>query len=390
MASNGPTIASNVTSCIHGQIITDRLGLIQSGWHIMAGRNILSEEQFQTRIAQEWRRSERSGRPALLVLFDNLESSCDSQDSFLENVCSTFRETDVFGWFHSGITFGAIFLELGERNFDDGRSEVMHKVDLLVISRSGKGRKQICATPYDLPPYNGRSTGKEDLERIAELLKSGPSAEHWVTSTIKRTADVFGSLLLLIILSPLLLSLAACVRLTSRGPALFRQTRAGLGGRPFTLFKFRTMVILSDASMHQEYVRDFISGKAKQNLDEHGQAVFKLTNDTRVTRIGRFLRRTSLDELPQLWNVLRGEMSLVGPRPSLPYEVEQYGLWHRRRVYQLKPGLTGLWQVRGRSLCNFDEMIRMDLQHGRDDSLALYFRVLLETPKAVLHGTGAH
>ena len=356
----------------------------------MAGRQINSEGQFRLRVAQEWRRSERSGRPALLVLFDGFHSSSKGRDVFLDLISSTFRETDVFGWFQADTTFGVIFLELGDCGIDEARNAILNKVHGRVLSHKRSIAEGIRATAHVLPPYDGYSKGDENTTRVAELLKTYIFEGNWAALAIKRAADVCGSLFLLVTLSPLFLLIAACVRFSSRGPALFRQTRAGLGGRPFILFKFRTMRVDNDATLHQKYLKDFISGKAKKNLTENGQAVYKLTNDPRVTRIGRFLRRTSLDELPQLWNVLRGEMSLVGPRPSLPYEVEQYGLWHRRRVYQLKPGLTGLWQVRGRSLCNFDEMIRMDLQHGRRDSLALYFKVLFATPKAVFHGTGAH
>ena len=353
-------------------------------------REIHSQEQFRLRIAQEWRRSERSGRPALLVLFDGLQLSSERRSDFLNIVCSVFRDTDVLGWFQGEVTFGVIFLELGDTDIEEAREAILRKVQKLVFVRTNLFTKGIGITTYVLPPYvkagqdNGRST------EFAELLRMDQPEGGWVTPAVKRIADICGSFILLALMLPILLAISACIRLTSRGPALFRQTRAGLGGRPFLLYKFRTMRIDCDPTLHQDYVKQFIAGKAEKNLNESGEAVYKLTKDPRVTRIGRFLRRTSLDELPQLWNVLRGDMSLVGPRPPLPYEVEEYSLWHRRRVYQLKPGLTGLWQVRGRSRCSFDEMIRMDLQHGRQDSLALYFKVLFETPKAVFYGSGAH
>jgi lipopolysaccharide/colanic/teichoic acid biosynthesis glycosyltransferase len=150
------------------------------------------------------------------------------------------------------------------------------------------------------------------------------------------------------------------------------------------------MLVDNDPSAHVEYVKQFIEGNTAYNTDAAGRPVFKLTDDSRVTKFGGFLRKTSLDELPQLWNVLRGDMSLVGPRPPIPYELAFYDTWHHRRVLDVKPGLTGIWQVHGRSRCNFDEMVRMDLQLARDAGLPLYFRILLETPKAVIQGSGAH
>jgi lipopolysaccharide/colanic/teichoic acid biosynthesis glycosyltransferase len=147
----------------------------------------------------------------------------------------------------------------------------------------------------------------------------------------------------------------------------------------------------NNSSIHKDYVRRFISGKAYFNEGEHGQSpVYKLVDDTRVTRVGRFLRRSSLDELPQLLNVLKGEMSLVGPRPPIPYECDDYELWHRRRLLEAKPGITGLWQVNGRSKTTFDDMVRLDLRYARSWSLWLDIKILLKTPQAVLSREGAY
>jgi lipopolysaccharide/colanic/teichoic acid biosynthesis glycosyltransferase len=192
------------------------------------------------------------------------------------------------------------------------------------------------------------------------------------------------------VLSPVLLVVAATVKLTSRGPVLFRQKRIGQHGKPFTFLKFRSMYINNDASEHKEYVRKLIEGRAEQKADAaNGNTVFKLANDPRITPVGRFLRRTSLDELPQLFNVLSGEMSLVGPRPPVPYEVEVYATWHRRRLLEAKPGITGLWQVYGRSRVEFDDMVRLDLRYARACSPLLDLKILLQTPKAVFGGDGA-
>jgi lipopolysaccharide/colanic/teichoic acid biosynthesis glycosyltransferase len=184
--------------------------------------------------------------------------------------------------------------------------------------------------------------------------------------------------------------IAAAIKLTSKGSILFRQQRIGEHGVPFTFLKFRTMYINNDSSQHQEYVRQLIAGQAvKHPTNGKGEGVFKLTNDSRITPVGSFLRRTSLDELPQFINVLRGEMSLVGPRPAVTYEVEAYATWHRRRLLEAKPGITGLWQVQGRSRVGFDDMVRLDLRYARNCSPWLDLKILLQTPKAVIAGDGA-
>ena len=159
----------------------------------------------------------------------------------------------------------------------------------------------------------------------------------------------------------------------------------------FVFIKFRSMYVSTDAAIHKEYVRKFIVGKANSSAQEGSKkGVYKITNDPRVTWIGRLLRRTSLDEIPQFWNVLKGEMSLVGPRPPIPYEIEAYDIWHRRRLLESKPGITGLWQVHGRSKTTFDEMVRLDLQDSRMWTPMLDVKILLQTPRAVFSGDGAY
>jgi lipopolysaccharide/colanic/teichoic acid biosynthesis glycosyltransferase len=171
---------------------------------------------------------------------------------------------------------------------------------------------------------------------------------------------------------------------------IYEQERLGQRGARFRVKKFRTMYANNDPKIHQEYVQQYIAGK--EGLDNSGQAekpVYKLTKDPRITPIGSLLRKTSLDELPQFWNVLRGDMSLVGPRPPVPYEFEVYDIWHRRRVLEIKPGVTGLWQVSGRNRTRFDEMVRLDLQYCQSWSLWLDIKILLATPRAVFKGDGA-
>lgn len=354
----------------------------------MLDRQIYSEKQFRARIAQEWRRAERSGKPALLVLLDGLQSLPVERDRLVRSLSETLRETDVSGWFNSNRTFGVIFLEFGQTSFQHAREIVLSKMKNRVLSPPSLA-EEIFLAAYALPP------GPDDIDsdidpRFDKALWKIIANPDRIQPRVLRVLDVGGAAALLIALSPVLLAISAIVRLTSPGPALFRQARTGMAFRTFSLLKFRTMRMGNDDKPHRDYVKQFINGNAKHKSDKNGRQVYKLTDDDRVTRVGKFLRRTSLDELPQLWNVLRGDMSMVGPRPPIPYEVECYDLWHRKRVGELKPGLTGLWQVRGRSRCNFDEMVRMDIQHTRNRSLGLYFSVLLQTPWAVIRGCGAH
>jgi exopolysaccharide biosynthesis polyprenyl glycosylphosphotransferase len=205
---------------------------------------------------------------------------------------------------------------------------------------------------------------------------------------IKRLIDVAVAAALLILLSVVLLVCAVAIRLDSPGPIFFRQRRVGERGRNFTMLKFRTMRVDADQATHREYATSFIRGQASRQ-GATGAEVFKLARDHRVTRVGRWLRRSSLDELPQLWNVLRGEMTLVGPRPPIPYEVEQYQPTHKQRL-AVTPGITGLWQVRGRSNTTFEEMVALDLEYIRRRSLLLDLRILLATIPAVLSTRGVH
>lgn len=194
----------------------------------------------------------------------------------------------------------------------------------------------------------------------------------------KRVLDVLGALGALIVLSPVIALLALIVRLTSRGPVFYRSTRIGRGGRSFTFLKLRSMV--KDADLKRQHL---------SHLNEADGPVFKIARDPRITPIGRFMRSTSLDEVPQFWNVLKGDMSLVGPRPPIPQEVAQYEPWQLRRL-DVRPGLTCLWQISGRSRIGFQEWMRLDLEYIRHRSLALDIKILLRTIPAVLSREGAY
>ncbi len=210
-----------------------------------------------------------------------------------------------------------------------------------------------------------------------------PNLDAPIGYALKRPLDVVGALFLLTFFSPLMIFLSMLIRMSSPGPALFAQQRVGLHARPFTFYKFRTMNTQCDDTVHREYVSHFIQGS-----DGSPTTAFKLQSDPRVTQVGRWLRKTSLDELPQLFNVLRGDMSLVGPRPALPYEVAQYQPWHMQRLRRAKPGLTGLWQVEGRSRVPFEDMVRMDLHYASNCSLWGDLKLLARTVAVVWRGSG--
>ena len=201
----------------------------------------------------------------------------------------------------------------------------------------------------------------------------------------KRSIDVVVSAVGLVVLSPLLALIAIAVRLDSRGPALFKQTRVGRQGAPFTLLKFRSMSDRVDDSIHREAIEKVFAGEA---ISDDPKSPFKLTTDPRVTRLGAFLRRTSLDELPQLLNVLRGEMSLVGPRPMIPYELEHFQEWqHERHI--VRPGITGLAQVKSRGRANMDEILRLDVEYAQTCSFWNDVKLILQTFPIVFKGLGA-
>jgi exopolysaccharide biosynthesis polyprenyl glycosylphosphotransferase len=233
------------------------------------------------------------------------------------------------------------------------------------------------------------------MMKMAEVVaQGGTTGEAGHTKPLKpyrmkRTLDIIAASIGLVLAAPLAAIIAILIKLTSPGPVLFKQVRVGQNGREFVLYKFRSMYVGSDDSRHREYIKLFIEGRDEELRKLQGdKKLYKMTSDDRVTPIGKFLRRTSLDELPQLINVLRGEMSMVGPRPHLPYEVELYKDWHKRRLEGL-PGITGWWQIHGRSRVPFDEAVRMDLWYLEHQSIILDIRIMLRTITKAIVGRGA-
>jgi exopolysaccharide biosynthesis polyprenyl glycosylphosphotransferase len=215
----------------------------------------------------------------------------------------------------------------------------------------------------------------------------GPS---WFKLLLKRGVDILGSIIGIVIFMPVMLITALAIKVTSPGSVIFKQIRLGKKGTPFTFYKFRSMYMNTDNQIHRDYIRDYIKGHNEEvNQGDAEKPLFKIKFDPRITRIGRFIRKTSIDELPQFFNVLKGDMSLVGPRPPLPYEAEKYESWHLRRILEMKPGITGLWQVEGRSKTGWDDAVRLDIRYIQNWSLLLDVKILFKTVKEVLGDSGA-
>jgi len=205
---------------------------------------------------------------------------------------------------------------------------------------------------------------------------------------IKGIMSRLAAIVMIIILSPILLLISAAIRLDSPGNPLFAQKRVGEKGRNFTAYKFRTMRINNDDSAYRLYLEQYILQNAPYKIKNNGEPVFKLVDDPRITRIGALLRKSNLDELPQLLNIIKGEMVFIGPRPDIPFSVSMYRDWHYRRL-EIKPGITGLWQVAHRKNLNFDDMVRLDIQYIEQQSLPLDLKILLMTVKTIFTGDGS-
>lgn len=356
-------------------------------------REVLLEEAFRRRIAIERKRTERSREPFLLMLLEaGSQPSGDGLDKTLVGIVSAMksstRETDVVGWYKDRSTVGVMFTGLVISDKNSVLSTILGRVSVALQEEVSLERfNQITFSFHFFPDdWDEDSSGRPtDPVLYPDLFT--PTSDQRTLLRVKRFMDVAGSSLMILACLPLFAIIALAVKLTSKGPILFRQDRIGQYGRRFTFLKFRSMRVNNDEAVHKEYVTRLIAGVAERvPATGNGEGVYKLAGDKRITPIGKFLRKSSLDELPQFINVLRGDMSLVGPRPPIPYELAAYQTWHRRRVLQVKPGITGLWQVTGRSRVRFDDMVRLDLRYAISWSPWLDLKILLRTPGAVIKG----
>ncbi|MBN2037594.1 MAG: sugar transferase [Chitinispirillaceae bacterium] len=348
------------------------------------------QSYFRNMLNFEIRRTERSQKPFLLVLVTINEAIINSIDRktlerFRETLENMTRETDIKGWYRENKTVGIIYTDMSTQN----RQLILRKVK--------DGLKKIFG--HDIPNHAYINTflypedlGKEGTPDSIDALDALPDTTHPSTPTlfakaVKRAIDITGSIAGCIIFLPFFLLIPILIKCTSKGPVFFAQKRVGYNGKIFYMLKFRSMLVNNDPSLHKKFMQDYIKNQGSANADTK---VFKIVNDPRVTPFGRLIRKTSLDELPQFFNVLAGTMSLVGPRPAIPYETEEYDAWHKRRFVHIKPGITGFWQVYGRSITAFDSMVRMDIHYIRTWNLFMDLKLLFKTPVALLTVKGAY
>ena len=342
---------------------------------------LLPPNELLTHLSREKRRTERSKTPLSMVLYRLNGAAAGDADRLLDVLHTAKRETDILGHL-AGSQIVVLCPDTDQVGIQAFRKKIDSQVGGLPIDSAAAtypghlfDRVSDGATASDLPPAL--------LADTPGIIKHGYS--------LKRSIDIVGALLALVLFAPLMIVVAVLIALTSRGPVIYMQPRLGKGAVPFQFYKFRSMVANNDDRAHREFVAKLINKRhGDGSADQCGeQPSYKLKADPRVTPIGRIIRKTSIDELPQLINVLKGDMSLVGPRPPIPYEASNYDAWHLRRLLSVRPGITGLWQVEGRSRVGFNDMVRMDLRYIRGCSLSMDMRILLKNLIVVLRCEGA-
>ena len=360
-------------------------------------RPVLDEASFHRLICIERKRTERSRKPFLLMLLDTGDPLPDGEQvhllkRILTGLTPLTRETDSTGWYKQDSTVGLMFTEI----FMDDRGVVLGTIlervsDCLRSTLTLEQLNQISISFHIFPEEWSRKLGQFPNDRVLYPDVTGRNKRNTLLNVAKRLADILGSLAALVLFAPIFALIAALVKLTSQGPVIFRQERLGQFGKSFMFYKFRTMHLDNDSKIHHEFMKKIINGGSGSSVEGSNSVgrVYKMTDDPRITKIGKILRGLSLDELPQFINVLKGDMSLVGPRPPIAYEYLEYDLWHRRRLLEAKPGITGLWQVSGRSRIRFDDMVRLDLRYARTWSPWLDMKIVARTPGAVFFGHDA-
>ncbi|NLE00995.1 MAG: sugar transferase [Fibrobacter sp.] len=346
------------------------------------GLDFYRETHFKRLVVRERMRSERSRIPLLLVLLDFSEclehcyGRIEKIENFLKSLSIHIRETDLRGWYKKDRVIGILFTDTPP----DSKQIIISKINRGIDNHIGPEYGELI--DIGVIPFPSDNLSLSELKFLYPQEDDSKKKSHLI---VKRYIDIVVSLFSLLILSPVFLIIAVLVKITSPGPVFFRQLRVGQGGQLFTLLKFRSMYVNNSDTIHKEYVSKLINGKVVSS-----NGIYKIEDDPRITPVGKILRKCSFDELPQFFNVLKGEMSLVGPRPPIPYETEQYKHWHFRRVLEVKPGITGFWQVAGRSRTTFDEMVRMDIRYINSQSLSLDLKLLIKTPFSLLFGRGAY
>jgi lipopolysaccharide/colanic/teichoic acid biosynthesis glycosyltransferase len=350
----------------------------------------LPRDLFLHDLKREMRRADRTQAPLSMVMFqisDRFWLQSPHAGELLDVLHGQTRETDALG--HVGDQLIAVLCPDTDAA---GAQTLIQKIQ----GQAVHVRYTVQASTYPDDVFQQWATGLPERANHGSALRANVQQHerqggYW----LKRPLDVLGALLALLLFAPLMAVVALAIAWTSPGPIIFKQQRVGFGGRTFNFYKFRSMVVNNNDSAHRAFAAQHILASsaapaAAPDAATNAQPrVYKLKADARITRVGRFIRKTSIDELPQLFNVLKGEMSLVGPRPPLPYETAVYQSWHLRRLMTVKPGMTGVWQVEGRSSVTFNEMVRMDLRYIRQCTLRHDLTLLFKTIAVVVLCKGA-
>jgi exopolysaccharide biosynthesis polyprenyl glycosylphosphotransferase len=341
----------------------------------------LKDSFFIEQLRLEKLRAQRSKSPLSIILLtlDQEKEDIDGVE-ILTTVRAKTRATDICGFINDK-TIGVLLPDTEEK----GAKEICEK-----LVRENKSSPFFTISTY--PDHIFESLAKNGCVRpdAFPFALEDAAGASWIELSLKRAIDIVGAIVGMLLFMPVMLITALAIKATSPGPVIFKQARLGKQGIPFTFYKFRSMHMNTDDQIHREYIRDFIQGDhAKANQGDGEKPFFKIKSDPRITSVGKFIRKTSIDELPQFFNVLKGDMSLVGPRPPLAYEAEKYQAWHLRRILEMKPGITGLWQVEGRSKTDWDDTVRLDIHYIQNWSLLFDLKILVKTVKEVIKGRGA-
>jgi len=355
---------------------------INSSRYWVSSEKTIYDAYFFEKLRIEKLRAQRSKSTLsiiLLVLEKETDSEAINMRAILDGIQTKIRDTDISGLINHK-TIGVLLPDTDE----NGANKLCEKLV--------NGNPQFSATTSSYPDHIF-----ESLEKIGAIQPDAHPFELkdsmdnvWFKLFLKRVLDIVGSIIGILILAPVMLVTALVIKATSPGPVIFSQIRLGKKGIPFKFYKFRSMHVDMDDKIHREYIQNFINGHlAKINQGDAEEPFYKMKADPRITRIGRFIRKTSIDEIPQFFNVLKGDMSLVGPRPPLSYEAEKYQSWHLRRIVDMKPGITGLWQIEGRSKTEWDDAVRLDIRYIQNWSLIMDLKILFRTVYIVLWCRGA-
>jgi exopolysaccharide biosynthesis polyprenyl glycosylphosphotransferase len=345
---------------------------------------IFFDSYFFKQLHLEKLRTQRS-KSSLSIILLTPDNKTDGEPINLSQILGIVRaktrDTDISGFVNHN-TIGILLPDTDEK----GAKEICVKLV------NGNINPQFSTTISTYPDHIFESLAKDGYVRpdAFPFELEGSLSAPWFKLLLKRGVDIVGSIIGIVIFMPVMIITALAIKVTSPGPVIFSQTSLGKQGAPFTFYKFRSMHVDIGDQIHRDYIHDFIKGhNEKVNQGDAEEPLYKMKSDPRISRVGRFIRKTSIDELPQFFNVLKGDMSLVGPRPPLPYEAEKYQSWHLRRILEMKPGITGLWQVEGRSKTGWDDTVRLDIRYIQNWSLILDLKILLKTVKVVLWDKGA-